>query len=162
MKSFYYKLAFLLGFVVVLFLIFETRSDSISFNAKAESNFTNEAIVNSVVNQNYMNTALNNSINHVIIVIMENKGYTQVIGSSDAPYQNELAKKYASASKYYGVYPDSLPNYLSIIAGYPYLTKDKDPGTMAPLKEPTIVNLLESKRPHLEGIFRRHAGRLSS
>src|SRR6476659_325373 len=99
MKSFYYKLAFLLGFVVVLFLIFETRSDSISFNAKAESNFTNEAIVNSVVNQNYMNTALNNSINHVIIVIMENKGYTQVIGSSDAPYQNELAKKYASASK---------------------------------------------------------------
>ena len=76
-----------------------------------------------------MNTALNNSINHVIIVIMENKGYTQVIGSSDAPFQNELAKKYASASKYYGVYPDSLPNYISIIAGYPYLTKDKDPGT---------------------------------
>ena len=97
MKYFYYKLAFLLGFVVVLLLIFETKSDTIGFNAKAESNFTNVTIVNSVVNgsntiQNYMNTTLNNSINHVIIVIMENKGYTQVIGSSDAPYQNELVK----------------------------------------------------------------------
>ena len=44
-----------------------------------------------------------------------------------------------------GVYPESLPNYISIIAGYPYLTKDKDPGNMAPLKEQTIVNLLQSK-----------------
>ena len=115
---------------MVLFLIIETKSDSIGFNAKAESNFTNVTIVNSVINgsntnQNFMNTALNNSINHVMILIMENKGYTQVLGSSDAPYQNELAKKYASASKYYGVYPDSLSNYISIIAGYPYLTKIK-------------------------------------
>ena len=77
-----------------------------------------------------------------VIIIMENKGYPQIIGSTDAPYQNDLAKKYASASKYYGVYPDSLPNYISIIAGYPYFTKDKDPGTIAPLKEQTIVDLL--------------------
>jgi len=75
----------------------------------------------------------NSAIQHVIIIIMENKGYSEIIGSPDAPYQNELAKKYSSASKYFGVYPDSLPNYISIIAGYPYLTKDKDPGTMTPL-----------------------------
>jgi uncharacterized membrane protein len=90
-RSFCYRLAFLLGFVMVLFLIIETKSDSIGFNAKAESNFTNVTIVNSVINgsntdQNFMNTALNNSINHVMILIMENKGYTQVLGSSDAPY----------------------------------------------------------------------------
>jgi len=95
----------------------------------------------------------NSAIQHVIIIIMENKGYSQIIGSSDAPYQNVLAKKYASASKYYGVYPDSLPNYISIIAGYPYLTKDKDPGTMTPLKEQTIVNLLQAKSMTWKGYF---------
>src|ERR1041384_5845316 len=84
--------------------------------------------------------ALDNSINHIIVLVMENKGYTQIIGSSDAPFQNELAKKYASASKYYGVFPDSLANYISIISGYSYFTNDKDPGTLDPLKEQTIVN----------------------
>jgi len=92
-------------------------------------------------------------IQHVIIVVMENKGYDQVIGSPDAPYQSELAKAYASASNYYGVYPDSLPNYISIISGYPYITIDKDPGTEAPLKEQTIVNLLESRNLTWKGYF---------
>jgi phospholipase C len=84
---------------------------------------------------------------------MENKGYDQVIGSPDAPYQSKLAKDYASASRYYGVYPDSLPNYISIISGYPYITNDKDPGTLAPLKEQTIVNLLESRNLTWKGYF---------
>ena len=34
----------------------------------------------------------NSAIQHVIIIIMENKGYFQIIGSSNAPYQNDLAK----------------------------------------------------------------------
>jgi phospholipase C len=84
---------------------------------------------------------------------MENKGYDQVIGSAEAPYQSKLAKAYASASRYYGVYPDSLPNYISIISGYPYITIDKDPGTLAPLKERTIVNLLESRNLTWKGYF---------
>ena len=32
----------------------------------------------------------NSAIQHVIIIIMENKGYFQIIGSSNAPYQNDL------------------------------------------------------------------------
>jgi phospholipase C len=97
--------------------------------------------------------ALDNSINHIIVLVMENKGYTQIIGSSDAPFQNELAKKYASASKYYGVFPDSLANYISIISGKPYITQDKDPGELSPLKEQTIVNLLQSKNMTWKGYF---------
>ncbi len=130
--------------------------------AKAEANFTNMTNSNSTLNGSNLNMTVNqtnsninqaNSINHIIIIIMENKGYKQVIGSSDAPYQNELVKKYASASKYYGVYPDSLPNYISLIAGYPYLTQDKDPGKVPPLKEHTIVNLLQSKNLTWKGYF---------
>ena len=146
--------------MLVLFLITETKINFEIPEVRADSNSTNTTVVNPNLNGQNMtiddpdaNSTLTNSIKHVIIVIMENKGYTQIIGSSDAPYQNELAKDYASASKYYGVYPDSLPNYISIIAGYPYLTKDKDPESMTPLKEPTIVNLLESKNLTWKGYF---------
>jgi phospholipase C len=104
------------------------------------------------LNETNANTTVND-IKHVIVLVMENKGYSQIIGSSDASYQNELAKKYASASKYYGVFPDSLPNYISIISGFPYLTNDKDPGTLTPLKEQTIVNLLQSKNMTWKGYF---------
>ncbi len=158
MNSFDHKLVFLLGLIIIFFLVTGIKSDFVTITASTEGNFTNTTIVNpglngSNKNQTNMDTTLNNSIKHVIIIIMENKGYTQVIGSSDAPYQNELAKKYASASKYYGVYPDSLPNYISIIAGYPYLTQDKDPGTVAPLKEIPITNLLQSKNLTWKGYF---------
>jgi Phosphoesterase family len=94
-----------------------------------------------------------NGIDHVMVIVMENKGYSQIIGSSDAPYQNELAKKYASASKYYGVFPDSLANYISIISGKPYITQDKDPGDLPPIKAETIVNLLQSKNMTWKGYF---------
>jgi phospholipase C len=142
-------MAFFLGFIIVFFLIPQIKTDFEILTAQAES------IISSTLDSSNTNSSsnLNNGIVHVIIIIMENKGYTEVIGSPDAPYQNELAKKYSSASKYFGVYPDSLPNYISIIAGYPYLTKDKDPGTMTPLKNPTIVNLLQSKNLTWKGYF---------
>ena len=150
MKFSEYKIAFLLGFIIVFFVIPQIKTDFEILTAQAES------IVSSSLNSSNTNSDsnLNNGIEHVIIIIMENKGYTEIIGSPDAPYQNELAKKYSSAPrKYFGVYPDSLPNYISIIAGYPYLTKDKDPGTMTPLKNPTIVNLLQSKNLTWKGYF---------
>jgi len=129
------KSIFLLGLVIISMIVIQCTGSFANISATANTFGSNSAI------------------QHVIIIIMENKGYSEIIGSPDAPYQNELAKKYSSASKYFGVYPDSLPNYISIIAGYPYLTKDKDPGTMTPLKNPTIVNLLQSKNLTWKGYF---------
>jgi phospholipase C len=54
---------------------------------------------------------------HVVIIVMENKEYSQVIGSSQAPYINGLAAKYALATRFYGVSHPSLPNYLALTAG---------------------------------------------
>ena len=53
----------------------------------------------------------------VVVVVMENKDYGQVIGSSSAPYIGGLARSYALATGYYGVAHPSLPNYLALIGG---------------------------------------------
>ena len=56
-------------------------------------------------------------LNRVVIVVMENKGCEEVIGSSDAPYLNSLASRYAFASNFYALQRPSLPNYLGLTSG---------------------------------------------
>jgi hypothetical protein len=53
----------------------------------------------------------------VVVVMMENKDYGQVIGSSDAPSVNDLARRSATPQRFYGVRHPSLPNYLAVIGG---------------------------------------------
>jgi phospholipase C len=48
---------------------------------------------------------------------MENEEASSVIGNSDAPYINSLARSYASAANYYGITHPSLPNYLELLGG---------------------------------------------
>jgi hypothetical protein len=48
---------------------------------------------------------------------MENKEYGQVIGSPSAPYVNALARRYAVATRSYGIRHPSLPNYLALTGG---------------------------------------------
>jgi hypothetical protein len=54
---------------------------------------------------------------HVVIVVMENKDYADVIASPAAPYANQLAARYALASASYGIRHPSLPNYLALTGG---------------------------------------------
>jgi phosphatidylinositol-3-phosphatase len=54
---------------------------------------------------------------HVFVIVMENKEYGEVIGSSSAPYVNALARRYASATGFFGVRHPSLPNYFALTAG---------------------------------------------
>jgi len=54
---------------------------------------------------------------HVIIVIEENHGYNEVIGSPNAPYINELAKQGALFTESHGVSHPSQPNYLALYSG---------------------------------------------
>jgi len=48
---------------------------------------------------------------------MENREYRQIIGSDDAPYINELARRYGLATSYYGIRHPSEPNYIAAVAG---------------------------------------------
>jgi len=54
---------------------------------------------------------------HVMIVMMENKSYSQVIGQADQPYTNMLANTYGLVTQSYAFGHPSLPNYLDIVSG---------------------------------------------
>lgn len=54
---------------------------------------------------------------HTIVVIEENHGFDQIIGSPEAPYINKLAKDGALFTDSHGVQHPSQPNYLAIFSG---------------------------------------------
>jgi hypothetical protein len=57
------------------------------------------------------------SFRHVVVIVFENKEERSVIGSSDAPTFNAMARRYVRLTRYYGVTHPSLPNYLALISG---------------------------------------------
>jgi hypothetical protein len=57
------------------------------------------------------------NFSRVVVVVLENHEYGQVLGNPDAPYINSLAESGALAEAYYGIMHPSLPNYLSLTGG---------------------------------------------
>jgi phosphatidylinositol-3-phosphatase len=53
----------------------------------------------------------------VVVIVMENAEFSDVIGGSQAPFVNALARRSAVATRYYGVSHPSLPNYLALTGG---------------------------------------------
>jgi acid phosphatase len=69
---------------------------------------------------------------HVVIVMEENHGYSQVIGSSQAPYINTLASQGALFTNSYALTHPSQPNYLALFSGsYQGITDDSCPHTFS-------------------------------
>jgi len=67
---------------------------------------------------------------HVVIVIEENRAYSEVIGSSSAPYINSLASQGAVLTNSHAVTHPSEPNYLALFAGSTFgLSDDSCPHT---------------------------------
>ncbi|MDD2699718.1 MAG: alkaline phosphatase family protein [Sideroxydans sp.] len=54
---------------------------------------------------------------HILIVIEENKSFSQIIGNPDAPYINALAQRGALFTNAHGVTHPSQPNYLALFNG---------------------------------------------
>ncbi len=54
---------------------------------------------------------------HTVVIVLENREFGEVIGSSDAPYFNRLAARGALAADYYAIGHPSLPNYLAMTGG---------------------------------------------
>jgi acid phosphatase len=57
------------------------------------------------------------SPDHVVVVVMENHAYSQVIGSSSAPYLNSLATGGANLTQMYAETHPSQPNYYALFSG---------------------------------------------
>ncbi len=69
---------------------------------------------------------------HVVVVVEENHSFSQVIGSSAAPYINALARGGASFTNAHGVTHPSQPNYLALFSGATQgVTNDSCPHTFA-------------------------------
>lgn len=67
---------------------------------------------------------------HVVIVIEENHAYSDIIGSSSAPYINALASHGAVLTNSYAVTHPSEPNYLALFAGSTFgISDDSCPHT---------------------------------
>ncbi len=54
---------------------------------------------------------------HIVICILENHGYSQIIGSTAAPYINSLASAGASFGASYALTHPSQPNYIMLFSG---------------------------------------------
>ena len=57
------------------------------------------------------------AFDHVVVVVLENKARSQVLGNRAAPAFNAFARRGAVLSGYRGVTHPSLPNYLALVSG---------------------------------------------
>ena len=54
---------------------------------------------------------------HVYVIVMENKEYSSIVGSSSAPYLNSLIARYGQATNLYAETHPSEPNYIALTSG---------------------------------------------
>jgi len=56
-------------------------------------------------------------LDHVFVIMMENHGYSQIVGNPSAPFANQYAKSANSATNYFAIGHPSSTNYLEIVGG---------------------------------------------
>ena len=56
-------------------------------------------------------------LQHIVVIVFENKDEHEVIGASAAPTFNALARRYVRFTHYRGVSHPSLPNYIAMVSG---------------------------------------------
>ncbi len=83
-------------------------------------------------------------IDHVVIIVEENKPASSILGNADAPYFNKLAADYALATNYQAATHPSLPNYLALTSGTTAGIKDDcSPGGACTARVPSIADTIE-------------------
>ena len=93
-------------------------------------------------------------VGHIFEIVMENKSYPSIIGSSSAPYINSLAQQYGLATNFYAIRHPSLPNYLALTSGSTHgVTSDC---TNCFVDAPNLADQIESAgktwRAYMEGM----------
>jgi len=67
-------------------------------------------------------------LDHVFVIMMENHGYNEIIGSPYMPFTNQEAAKANLATNYFAVAHPSLTNYLEVVGGSNFaILDDKSP-----------------------------------
>ena len=82
---------------------------------------------------------------HIMVVMMENKNYSEVIGNPAQQYVDSLAADYGSATHSYALAHPSLPNYLDIVSGSNQgVTDDNDPSSHSFAGTQTLADQLST------------------
>jgi hypothetical protein len=90
--------------------------------------------------------ATSSSIKHVIVIVMENKSYSQVWNTSASPYITSLGKSYIRATNSYAITHPSLPNYLDLAGGSNFgITTDCSPSSSCHANASSVADRLEAK-----------------
>ena len=86
------------------------------------------------------------ALDHVVIIVEENKPATSILGNADAPYLNTLATDSAVAVNYTAVTHPSLPNYLAMTGGTTAgITDDcNPPGGRCQARVPSIAGEIDA------------------
>ncbi len=95
----------------------------------------------------------------VVLVVLENQNYADVVGSANAPYLNSLMAQGALATNYYANTHPSIGNYFMMTTGNIVSNDDEYSGTVSP---PEIVSALtgagKSWKVYAEGIAAGYTG----
>ena len=90
---------------------------------------------------------------HVIVIIMENKDYRQIVGNTaDAPYLNQLADACGFATNYHGITHPSLPNYIATTSGSTQGVNDDGNPSEWQLNAATVFSQAPSWRAYQESM----------
>jgi hypothetical protein len=79
---------------------------------------------------------------HVVWLVFENKAYSQIAGSADAPYLNSIARRCGSATDFHAEAHPSLPNYIAMTSGSTQGIADDDGPSSHPLRVASIFSQL--------------------
>ena len=104
--------------------------------------FTAPAAPPRSVSSGVVAAASSGKISHVVWVVMENHGYGSIIGSSQAPYVNQLANAYGLATNYLAIAHPSLPNYIALTSGSTQGVSNDSGPSSHPLSVPSIFSQL--------------------
>ena len=97
------------------------------------------------------------TIKHVIWIVLENHSYGAILGSSQAPYFNTLAKDCGVATNYHNITHPSLPNYIALTSGLPLSSlheflSDCSPGSSCDTSTKSIFGQGESWKSYEESM----------
>ena len=104
---FYISLVIIVAIMIPLTLFLVDRNN----DKRAPSNTPNNQ--SNAHNQ----TTGQKTVDHIFVIMEENKTYSEIIDSNQAPYLNSLAQKYSLANNYFAITHPSLPNYIALTSG---------------------------------------------
>jgi phosphatidylinositol-3-phosphatase len=85
-------------------------------------------------------------LDHVFLIMMENRSYDKIIGNSDLPFINRYANSASLATNYFAVGHPSLTNYLEVVGGSNFgVVSDDAPNWHGKTQRPGLVNPIAGK-----------------